>query len=397
MKKIIAFGLLFITTTTFAIDYQQSLDHLKRYQDGFSDMEAVSHILSLAKSDEHPEIVTHAMALYTLHAASVSETKICLSAYREALNRYPNAKAILHLKSLNLFPDACSTCAGTGFIDQQQEKACRACNRTGKCPRCKGTGRIEDSGLSRSSSSSRPTTRVSFDTRCLTCRGTGDCGACGGNPVTAVATKVPCTTCNNKKEKINTDIAQEGLIRLTQSFRDVLQEALDCEKAYQKAIELTDAKKQLEALELCRTKYNKATNYKLIREKISEATKKANVLFLDQERLRKESDAEKARLAVQKAKEDIQLAKLAKQHEELLYNIRSIEKTAFALKSLQAFITENPKSPALQKAKLLRDELEARLEEEQADATRKTYIYIGSGVFLLVCFLCWLASCIKSK
>jgi hypothetical protein len=403
MKKFIAFGMLFITATTFAIDYQQSLDHLKRCQEGFSDIEAISHILSLAKSDAHPEIVTHAMALYTLHAASVGETKICLSAYKEAVNRYPNAKAIIHLKSLNLFPDACSTCAGTGVVDQQQEKVCRSCNRTGKCPKCGGTGRMEDSGLKRSSSnahdifSSRPSSRVSFDTRCLTCGGSGRCGSCGGVPLKPVTIKVPCTVCSNKKEKVNADIAQEGLIRLSQSFRDVLQMALDCETYYQKALEQTDATKQLEALKLCSTKYRQAINYSLISEKISDATKKAHVLFLEQERLRKETDAEKARLAVQKAKEEKLLAQLAEQHEELLYSIRIIKTTSAALNSIKAFISENPQSPIIQKARILREELVARAEQEKADATRKKYIYIGIGIFLLLCFGTWLASCVQSK
>jgi len=395
MKLFIAFVMLFITATTFAFDYQQSLDLLKKYQDGFSDMETVSHILELAKSDAHPEIVTHAMALYTLHAGSVGETKICVAAYKEALNRYPNAKAITYLKSLSLFPDTCSSCAGTGLVDQQQEKVCLTCNRTGRCPKCGGSGHIDGAGLRRSanigtSNSSRSTSRVSFDTRCLTCRGNGLCGTCGGNPVKPVTSKVPCTVCSNKKEKINADIAHEGLIRLTQSFRDVLQMALDCENAYNRALEQNDATKQLEALQNCTTKYKQAINYSLVSEKISEATKKAQILSIEQARLKREAEEQKARLVAQQEK-------LAEQHEELLYNIRIIKTTAVAFKSLQAFIIENPNSPILQKAKILRDELEARLEQEKANATRKTYIYIGSGIFLLVCFLSWLASCIKSK
>ena len=181
MKNFMAIVVVCLSTVTFALDYQQSLDHLKKYQDGFSDMEAVSHILSLAKSDEHPQIVTHAMALYTLHAGSVGETKICASAYKEALNRYPNAEAITYLKSLNLFPAPCSSCTGTGLVDQQQEKVCRACNRTGRCPKCGGSGNIADTGLRRPSS--RSTSQVSFDTRCLTCGGSGRCGVRARAPV----------------------------------------------------------------------------------------------------------------------------------------------------------------------------------------------------------------------
>ncbi len=386
MRYLLAAGVLLMSVTTFAVDYQKSLEIVKKYQENFSDLNAAAYMLELAKSDAHPEIITHSMAIYTLHAASVGDSKTCLSAYQSALNRYPTSKTIQYLKALRLFAEPCSTCDGSGHIEKQQQKTCQACNATGRCRRCGGTGQMESSGLR------GPTNRgrSSFDLRCLTCGGSGRCGSCGGNPVKSFMAQVPCPACKGALPELNASVAKDGMIRLAQSFRDLLQMACDCEAAYNHAMKSTDPVKQLEELKRCASKYSQAINYSIVREKISEVTKKAETALLERERLQREAEE-------QKAKDEIQKALLTQKHEELLYHIQNTKTTRVALKGIQGFILDNPKSPIIEKARLMRAELEARLETEQAAATRNHYILMGGGVFVVISLLSWLASCIRFK
>lgn len=387
MKSLLGMALLSMSITGYAVDYQKSLEIVKQYQENFSDLNAAAHMLELAKSDAQPEIITHSMAIYTLHAASVGDSKTSLSAYQSALNRYPSSKTIQYLKSLNLFPDNhCRTCNDSGLVDQTQDKACPTCNATGTCRKCRGTGQMESSGLRGPARSGRS----SFDLKCLTCGGGGKCGSCGGSPVKTITIKVPCTACNGVKLEINVTVAKDGLIRLTQSFRDLLQMAYDCETSYTQAMEFTDPIKQAEELQRCLSKYSQSINCGIIREKLSKVSKIAAETKVQRERQQREAEE-------QKAKDEIQRAVIAQQHEELLFSIGRTTTTRVALKSIHDFIAENPKSPVIQKAKLLRAEIEARMENEQADATRKQYMYMGVGAFLVIGFLSWLASCIRFK
>jgi len=237
-----------------------------------------------------------------------------------------------------------------------------------------------------------PTNRSSssFDLRCLTCGGSGKCGSCGGNPVKTFSVKVPCTVCSGNKNEINPNIAKDGLIRLTQSFRDLLQMAFDCEDAYKKAMALTDPVLQAEELKRALLKYSQAINCVIIRDKLSKVSKIAEETKEQRERQQREA-------AEQKAKDDIQRALLAQQHEELLFSIGRTTTARVALKSIQDFINDNPKSPVIQKAKLLRAEIEARMEKEQSDATRKQYMCMGIGAFLVIGFISWIVSCIRLK
>ena len=155
-------------------------------------------------------------------------------------------------------------------------------------------------------------------------------------------------------------------------------------------MEFTDPIKQAEELQRCLSKYSQSINCGIIREKLSKVSKLAAETKVQRERQQREAEE-------QKTKDEIQRAVIAQQHEELLFSIGRTTTTRVALKSIHDFIAENPKSPVIQKAKLLCAEIEARMENEQADATRKQYMYMGVGAFLVVVFISWLASCIRFK
>ncbi|MEI6646708.1 MAG: hypothetical protein WCP12_11805 [bacterium] len=377
-----------ITFSSYAFDYQKSLDMLKSFQEKYSDGEGLAYILELAKSDSHPEIVSHAMAIYTLHNGSKGDSKTFLAAFKSVINRYPNSEAVRYLKTLPLLPEPCSSCSGTGLVDQQQKKACTVCNATGSCKRCNGTGQLAREGLrgpvpahQRAEPNSEQTRKfgTSFDLKCITCGGNGRCKSCGGVPIKEYAAKATCTICNGITKEVNAIAAKDGLIRMTQSLWDILQLALDCEALYSKAMAMQYPLQQLEAAKNCVSKYSQAINIGVVKDALHELSVKA------EDFQKQQKDAEQQRL------------KLVQQHEVLLYAIENVKTPSVALRGIEEFIQNNPKSPVMSRARLLRSEIEVRIEKERSSTETKRYIIIGVVLILVIGFLSWIASCIQFK
>ena len=400
------------TMVSFAeTDYQTLLEAVKKYQDGFSDTNALQTIYTVARSDDYEELVTRCMGIYTLHMGAIGNAGACQGGCQALINRHPESEVAKKLRDLPLFQDACSICQGLGVVKKNSIQDCSTCLNTGRCGKCAGSGRVNRgvTGLrgpvSRSGGSSttwqtggniifRSTTRGysrsvgsgnlsdSSDPttiQCSECRGSGRCPACLGDPKKERLVNVRCPSCFGVSKGVNLNVVQNNLAYLCRDAVRALGLAIGCEGAFSeingiKIEGIKDLYKQSEALDVALNKYDIAFNAELLTDLKKGVTTKI----------------EETEKGTREAKD-----RILKEHSALLIKIRGFSSKQLSLTEMRKFIDENPDSPLLAEAKLTAVELEDQLKKESREKDLKRNIMIGGISLGVLLFVVWFLTCFK--
>ncbi len=119
------------------------------------------------------------VTVYCLGALATDDNDVAAKGKAYLAKSFPSSSYLKTLSIDNL-GDACPVCQGGGKV----EGACSACNGSGKCTTCRGTGSVKRSGYSGGRF-------VENTGNCTDCRGSGECKECKGR---GKATKT-CTRC----------------------------------------------------------------------------------------------------------------------------------------------------------------------------------------------------------
>ena len=420
MKSKLVAASLFAVLALFsrAADLPKLLTSVRNFQSSnYTSKDDMTTILAVAKSEDYESLVVQCMVVYTLYAASIGEAGTCQAGFQSVCKRYPTSDAVLYLRHTLSFSEPCKACFGVGLVQQKSTQGCLTCNQTGICTECAGKGKIKaKTGLrgpvrigtwyaktrvyrADGSYTDERTPVANFgngqnadpdrsDTRCPVCSGTGKCRSCKGSPLASTVLNVPCRVCDGKAREINTSMARAGLTGSTKGLYDLVRQAVDCEAAFAKAMLERDPYKQLDALNVCLTTYEKAVNIDVVRDA-------KNELETDVIAFKKLSESEEAARVAKKAQQDEQKRVLLQQHEDILLAIQTAKVPRVALEQIQTFLADNPDSPVVVKAKLLLAEAEQRVADEQKIEQRNRYIALGVVALVVLAVLGWLLSCIR--
>jgi len=352
--------------------YPYILDAVAQYKQSYSDTNALQVIFETARSDDHEAVVTHCMAIYTLHMGKENRASVCQGGYKAILTRYPDSDIARQMRALSLFPDPCPTCKGLGVVQKQSVSACSSCLNSGQCNKCGGTGRVRHGGVglrgpvprgnhiqssitfynpggnviyrsrqrNYARASSAPSAIPQITIPCSNCRGTGRCPVCYGEPKKARMVNVRCPSCNGVAKGISTAVAESALATVCENTAKLLNMAIDCENSFLEICEMTDLFKQQEMLADAIKRHEKAFNLDLLFGLKDEVDKQAAGL-------RKEAEA-----AAQKK---------ITEHKALFEKIRALSDKQIALEEINAFLAGKPESPLKKDFELHAKELHQKL------------------------------------
>ena len=418
MKKLIV--LLFYSYIEVACGTGHSalLDAVIRFQNGYTDTNALQVIYAAARSNDCDAVTTRCMGIYTLHMGMIGDAAVCQGGIGALCSRYPDADVTRLIRELNLMPPPCPTCNGTGSIADKDVLVCYTCNGTGKCLRCDGYGKIaycpnhhcrtvytypkfnirgnyELALWENESSIHCPACRkngvksVLVFQKCTDCSQTGKCPQCRGTGSHGAQAKFTrCPTCGGVPKSINQGAAKNGIIRLCQDTRLTLQKAVDCATAYAAAMGIVNGQARLEALSVCLAKYDGAFNLAMVEEARNGMSKEIGEI----EKRRAKEERERLEREQQLAEEKEQMVK---SHESLLNALRATVSKRTALIQIRRFIEEKPDSPVIAEAKILATDIEAQVAELNRIAKRNRSILIGCGAIVGLAFVAWLVSCVR--
>jgi hypothetical protein len=416
MKKTLIASSLFaaLSLSSNAADLPKLLNSVLNFQNSsYTSKEEMANILAVAKSEDYEPLVVQCMVVYTLYAGSIGDAGTCQAGFQSVCKRYPASDAVYYLRQTDLFAEPCRACFGFGIVQQKSTQGCLTCNKTGVCTECAGKGKVKSKAGLRgpvrigtwytktrvyrsdgtytddrtpianfgTGQSTEPAQR---DARCPVCSGTGKCRSCKGSPLEGILLNIPCTACNGKAKELNVPIARAGLVRATMGLLESLKLAVACESCYEKALLDRDPYQQLDALNVCLTTYEKAFNIDVVRDAKNELEK-------DVIAFKKLHETEESARKIKKAQQENQ----KQQHEDILLAIQAAKVPRVALEQIQTFITDNPDSPVMVKAKLLLAEIGQRVAEEQKIVQRNRYIFFGVATLIGLAGAGWLLSCIR--
>ena len=413
MKRKIVSSMLFVFADMVACadtTYPELLAALKNYQANYADTNAFEVIYGVARSEGHQDVVTRCMGIYTLHMGAMGNAAVCQGGFLSIRNRHPSSPVIEYLHNLDLFPEPCSTCGGTGSVQYEKSAICSTCSNSGKCTKCEGYGEYKYCGFCRKtwtipqlnrlprpvydgdryhvwcyqcypSSASRQRaygkkepTRLQ-QKKCTDCSSTGKCPQCRGRQGTTSGFR-KCPTCAGVPAKgVRTAAARQGLVELCRDTTALLQQTVDCEKSFQDALELDDAKKRVSALKGCLDAYPVALNREQVSAMLAEQMHKL-------EALTQEKEQRERKLALAKEQE-------AQRQKESLQAIRDTQSKRAALAAIQQFLIDHPDASNSVEARLLLAELkeavaaeDAALAAHQKKAKRTRWLLLGAGILI---------------
>ena len=404
VMKFLSGSLFFALSVVIAhgdADYAVLLEAVKKYQNGYSDANALQIINNAARSEDYEAVVTRCMVIYALHMGTSGNVAKCQGGVQVICNRYPNSEVASQLRQLSLFPSPCETCQGIGTVPITSVSGCSACENSGKCRRCGGVGTVKGAALKGrtrigvwrynhggvgdrhtyrgaedrtfyhdyGSGTPEPTERP--DIKCSVCRGSGNCPTCDGIPAKEHSSTTSCPTCNGVANGIDSTVAKNYLMRICQDTKDSLQKAVDCESAYTSAMQSDDPQQRSAALKACLVKYEGAFNLAMV----SEAQKSA--AEMEQKRL----------ISEQQTRE---------KHANLLQVIRDTKSRRAAMIEIQKFLEDKPDSPMIVEARLLAAEIAQHLADQNKAAKREQNMLVGCAALVGFALLVWFVSCIKS-
>ncbi len=413
VKRKIVSSMLFVFADMVACadtTYPELLAALKNYQANYADTNAFEVIYGVARSEGHQDVVTRCMGIYTLHMGAMGNAAVCQGGFLSIRNRHPSSPVIEYLHNLDLFPEPCSTCGGTGSVQYEKSAICSTCSNSGKCTKCEGYGEYKYCGFCRKtwtipqlnrlprpvydgdryhvwcyqcypSSASRQRaygkkepTRLQ-QKKCTDCSSTGKCPQCRGRQGTTSGFR-KCPTCAGVPAKgVRTAAARQGLVELCRDTTALLQQTVDCEKSFQDALELDDAKKRVSALKGCLDAYPVALNREQVSAMLAEQMHKL-------EALTQEKEQRERKLALAKEQE-------AQRQKESLQAIRDTQSKRAALAAIQQFLIDHPDASNSVEARLLLAELkeavaaeDAALAAHQKKAKRTRWLLLGAGILI---------------
>lgn len=388
--------------------YPELLEALESYQTGYSDTNALQVIYNVARSEDHEEVVTRCMGIYTLHMGSVGNASLCQGGFLAIRNRYPDATVIQYLQRLDLFPEPCPTCNGTGSVQIEKNTVCETCKNTGRCTKCVGYGEYkfctycrqiwtypqlkrlpypvgdpqryykwcyncyprEETTKRRYASKTQPT--LLQVKKCTDCSGTGKCPQCRGMQGATTAFK-KCPTCLGVSKGVRTTAARQGLIELCRDTTTIMRHTIGIEKAYEAAMSIEDAAERLSALKACLETYPASIS----REQVSLAIEEQKTAI---DALKRQEEQNARELALAKEQE-------VQRQNEMLQSIRRTQSKRAALAELRQFLSDNPDTPSLVEARLLLAELEDAVAAEEQRSKRNRWILIGVGSLIVAAIL----------
>ena len=422
MKKLIVVVFFAYVIASVGAEYTLLLEAVEKCQIGYSDQDAVDIILKVARSEDYEEVVTRCMGIYTLQMGAKGDAGRCQSGFQSVCNRYPDSDVVRQLRELSIFPSPCPACKGIGVVQKISVSECSSCRNSGSCRRCNGTGTVKGKNIGlmgRRRVGLWKTKRNIYDRyghrsviydygqnennspsdnrrdiKCPVCKGRGVCTSCKGSPNKERLVNVKCPTCNGVSKGINISAARAGLIRLCQDTKEMLQKAVDCENAYIEAMLIEEPHKQLELLNSCIAKYDGAFNLSMVYEARDDLNKQCAQEKRDRFDRAKEVVAEK-----QKKAKEVSLTKRQtyEAHKDALRWISGTTCNYAALLEITRFLEENPDTPLIVEAQLLKGSLENKMAAERKAAKRKRNLLMGCGGVACLIFLWWLVSAVKSK
>ena len=398
--------LLSATTVVNAdTDYLSLLEAIVKYQDGYSDTNALKVICDVANSDVCDELRACCEGIYTLHMGATGDVVACREGFNAISGRYASSEVARVLAVLELFPEPCADCLGTGNTAMQKAVRCKACSNTGNCMTCGGYKRYKVCPNCDQRYTQEALVKMGYPnwdrvfcpncqakqavklnvTVCVDCKQSGICPQCQG---AAGKTYPTCPVCKGKSKAVDSFAAQCGLERFCKDTRAALTKTVDCEKAYAQALKIGDPKKTLSALNECLEKYEGAYNLAVVLEARAGLSKQIN----DSNARRAEEDAmrleRERRVAEQKQR-------VLEEHQSFLSTVRQIMPKRVACVEIRKFLSENPDSPVIADARLLAAEMEAQLLAENKETRNRVYFGLGCLAFAGLAFLVWLVSCLK--
>ncbi|HRT30550.1 MAG TPA: hypothetical protein P5527_12215, partial [Kiritimatiellia bacterium] len=211
--------------------------------------------------------------------------------------------------------------------------------------------------------------------KCTDCSSTGKCPQCRGRQGTTSGFR-KCPTCAGVPAKgVRTAAARQGLVELCRDTTALLQQTVDCEKSFQDALELDDAKKRVSALKGCLDAYPVALNREQVSAMLAEQMHKL-------EALTQEKEQRERKLALAKEQE-------AQRQKESLQAIRDTQSKRAALAAIQQFLIDHPDASNSVEARLLLAELkeavaaeDAALAAHQKKAKRTRWLLLGAGILI---------------
>ena len=179
-----------------------------------------------------------------------------------------------------------------------------------------------------------------------------ECPQCRGRQGTTSGFR-KCPTCAGVPAKgVRTAAARQGLVELCRDTTALLQQTVDCEKSFQDALELDDAKKRVSALKGCLDAYPVALNREQVSAMLAEQMHKL-------EALTQEKEQRERKLALAKEQE-------AQRQKESLQAIRDTQSKRAALAAIQQFLIDHPDASNSVEARLLLAELKEAVAAEDA-------------------------------